>query len=345
MSVPEQEKIMFTRNLSVMVKSGIPLLQAILTEARQARSRDFQSVLFGIAKNIESGERFSLALARYKNVFGSFYVSVVEAGERSGTLEQNLTYLFEQMTSHQAFKKELTGALVYPAVILGAAVLVGSLMAYFVLPQLTEFLSGFDNAKLPFATRVVIAFSAITQSYGPFIFLAGLVGCFLCYALATGTKSGRDFMGAVMIHLPVLGGIFRRAYLVQFSKMLSTLLKSGLPIHESLTIAGNGLDNVMFRNAVLKLVPTVLQGQPISPFLDRSLFPVLYIQMIEVGEKSAHVEQNLDYLADFYRKEMEYKMKNILTSLEPLLVLFIGAIVLFLALALFMPLYQTIGTL
>ncbi|OGD31495.1 hypothetical protein A3C91_01255 [Candidatus Azambacteria bacterium RIFCSPHIGHO2_02_FULL_52_12] len=345
MAISEQDKITFTRNLSVMAKSGIPLLEAVLSEGKQARSADFKRALFAVAEDIRRGERFSAALAKHPGVFGYFYVHVIEAGERSGSLEQNLIYLFEQMSAAREFRKELTGALLYPAFILSAVVVVGSLMAYFVLPQLTGFLSSFEGAELPFVTRMVLAFSDVTQHYGPLIFPGLFAACALLYGILAQTRPGRDVSDAMRLHLPIIGGILQRAYLVQFSKMLATLLKSGIPMHESLAIVGNGLDNAVFKKSALALVPHILAGQPLSPFLDRSLFPPLYIQMMEVGEKSARIEQNLDYLAEFYRKEMEYRLKNILTSLEPLLLILVGAVVLFLALALFMPLYQTIGTL
>ncbi len=345
MSISEQDKITFTRNLSVMIKSGIPLLEAVLSEGNQARSADFKKVLFAVAEDIRHGERFSVALAKHPRVFGYFYAHVIEAGERSGALEQNLTYLTEHLSASRAFHKELSGALLYPAFILSAVVVVGSLLAYFVLPQMTGFLSSFEGAQLPFATRAVLFFSDSIQQYGLHIFLLLSAACAIVYGIMTRTQRGRAIGDALRLRTPILGGILQRAYLVQFSKMLATLLKSGISMHESLSIASSGLDNAVFKKATAALVPHVLAGQPLSPFLDRSLFPPLYIQMMEVGEKSARIEQNLDYLAEFYRKEMEYRVKNILTSLEPFLLLIVGAVVLFLALALFMPLYQTIGTL
>src|SRR3989344_4673110 len=148
MAISEQDKITFTRNLSVMAKSGIPLFEAVVSEGKQARSADFKRMLFAVAEDIRRGERFSAALAKHPGVFNYFYVHVIEAGERSGSLEQNFIYLFEQMSAARAFRKELAGELLYPAFILSAVVVVGSLMAYFVLPQLTGFLSSLDRKSV-----------------------------------------------------------------------------------------------------------------------------------------------------------------------------------------------------
>ncbi len=344
MSISEQDKIIFTKNLSVMITSGIPLAQAVLSEAKQARTMDFHRVLLAIAGDIQAGERFSVSLAKHPGVFSNFYAHVVEAGERSGSLEHNLTYLFEQLSSARAFKKELTGALIYPAFIASAVAVVGSLMTYFILPQLTGFLSLYDSASLPFATRVILAFSDAVQRQGALIAVLAISLCVFIYMISTQTRLGKEYADGVRLHLPILGGIFRRAYLVQFSTMLATLLKSGIPLHESLAITSASLDNSVFRKAAAFPIPFILKGQLLSPFLEKSLFPSMYIQLIEVGERSARMEQNLDYLAEFYRKEMEYKMKNILVSLEPILLLLVGGVVLFLAIALFLPLYQTVGT-
>lgn len=341
MRITDKDSLIFTKNLAVMVKANIPLAQAVRTQIQQSRNPLLRKILFDIAQRIEAGQKFSLALEAHPGVFGFFYVNVVKAAEKSGTLEHNLEYLADYIETAMVFKKTLASALMYPAFMLFAILAVGAVLGFTVLPTVTELLATISEDP-PLATRGVLAVAEFISSYG-------IVVAFGFALLATSiyffvrSSSGKVVSDHVLLHTPIAGGIIRRVYLARSAKVLATLLKSGVPIHESLAIMAGSLENDAFQSAIKRVIPEVLRGNTMSAFLDRKLFPPLYIQMVEVGEKSASVEQNLDFLASFYQKEVENNVKNIFTLIEPVLLVIVGIVVLFLALAIIGPIYQSAG--
>lgn len=341
MSISDRDKLLFTKNIAVMIRASIPLAQAVQSQAHQAAGAQFRRVLSNIARDIETGQKFSSALEKYPKTFSMFYVQVVRAAEKAGMLEHNLEYLAEHIEVNMTFKKALSSALIYPAFILSAIIAIGVVFAYSILPTITELLLSF-SVEPPLATKIVLFFLLGAQQYGVIIFLGVIMAGLFAYMYAQ-TPQGKDLFSRTLLHIPVLGGIFRRVYLAQSAKILGTLLKSGVPIHESLAILAESMENATFRDAIRRIVPEVLRGNPISPFLTSRVFPPLYVQMVEVGEKSASMEKNLDFLAAFYQKEVDQNMKNILSLLEPVLLIIVGIAVLLLALAILGPIYQTIG--
>lgn len=341
MHITDRDNLIFTKNLAVMVKANIPLAQAIKTQVQQSRNPSFQRILFDIAQYIEEGQKFSAALERHPSAFGFFYVNVVKAAEKSGTLEQNLEYLADHIETAMVFKKTLTSALMYPAFMLCAVIAVAAVLGFTVLPTVTELLVSFGEHP-PFATQMVLMLASFASAYGAMMILAmitlGIAGYFFFQS-----SSGKVFGDHAILHFPIAGGIVRRVYLARSAKVLATLLKSGVPIHESLAIMAGSLGNDAFQSAIRRVIPEVLKGNTISSFLDRNLFPPLYIQMLEVGEKSASIERNLDFLASFYQKEVENSVKNLFTLIEPILLVIVGIVVLFLALAIIGPIYQSAG--
>jgi len=342
MAVPDKEKLIFTKNLSVMMKSGIPLLEALRAQTVQVQSVLFKKVLLRIATDVESGQRLSLALARHPSAFSLFYVNVVKAGETAGSLDQNLDYLAAQIEDRIAFRKTLTASLMYPAILLTAVCTVGLLFAYFILPNITDLFSSFQTEPPP-ATRAIIFISFAISHYGAVILLLAAVVVGMLVMFFQG-KQGKPVWDNILLHLPVMGQIFIEVQLIEISTIFSTLLRSGVSVHESLQITTESIRNTVYQRALARIIPPVLKGNPISMFLDRKLFPPLFMQMLEVGEKSARIEQNLDFLADFYRKEVENTMKNLLTIIEPALLIIVGIAVLFLALAVIGPIYQIAGS-
>ncbi len=341
MRITDRDNLIFTKNLAVMVKANIPLAQAVRTQIQQSRNPLLRRILFDVAQRVEAGQKFSSALEAYPAAFGFFYVNVVKAAEKSGTLENNLEYLADHIETAMVFKKTLTSALMYPAFILCAIVAVAAVLGYAVLPTVTELLATLSEDP-PFATRAVLAFAAFVSAYGVMLVLAAVVLA-VCVYFFVRSPSGKVTSDHAVLYLPIAGNIVRRVYLARSAKVLATLLKSGVPIHESLAITAGSLGNDAFQDAIRRVIPEVLKGNTVSAFLDRKLFPPLYIQMLEVGEKSASIERNLDFLASFYQKEVENSVKNLFTLIEPVLLVIVGIVVLFLALAVIGPIYQSAG--
>lgn len=341
MRITDRDNLIFTKNLAVMVKANIPLAQAIRTQIQQSHNPSLRKILFDVAQRVEAGQKFSAALEAHPSAFGFFYVNVVKAAEKSGTLEYNFEYLGDYIETAMVFKKTLMSALMYPAFMLCAIVAVAAVLGFTVLPTITELLATISEDP-PLATRMVLALAAFVSSYGILLLLvAGTLplGAYFFVQSAFGKKA----FDHVILHTPIVGSLVRRVYLARSAKVLATLLKSGVPIHESLAITAGSLRNDAFQSAIRRIIPEVLKGNTISAFLDRKLFPPLYVQMVEVGEKSASIEKNFDFLASFYQKEVETTVKNLFTLIEPVLLVIVGIVVLFLALAIIGPIYQSAG--
>ncbi len=341
MRITDRDNLIFTKNLSVMVKANIPLAQAIRTQVQQSQNPSFRKILFDISQRVEAGQKLSSALESHPSAFGFFYVNVVKAAEKSGTLENNLEYLADHIETAMVFKKTLTSALMYPAFMLCAIVAVAAVLGYTVLPTITELLATISEDP-PLATRAVLALATFVSAYGILLIL-GVAALAISAYFFVRSPSGKVASDHAVLYFPIAGSIVRRVYLARSAKVLATLLKSGVPIHESLAITAGSLGNDAFRGAIRRVIPEVLKGNTISAFLDRKLFPPLYIQMLEVGEKSASIERNLDFLATFYQKEVENNVKNLFTLIEPVLLVIVGIVVLFLALAVIGPIYQSAG--
>ncbi len=342
MPISDKDKLIFTKNTAVLLTSGIPLVSAVNSLAAQAANPSFARVCAALARDIQAGRRFSLALERYPAVFDSFYVNVVKAGEKTGSLERNLEYIASHIESRIAFHRALKSALLYPAVLLCAVAGAAILFVYFILPSITDLISSFQGEP-PLATKIILFISSAVSDYGALMFTAGITALALLVFFAHSAR-GNETVGRLSLSMPVLGNIFRQVQLAEIAAILSALLKSGVPVHESLQITAHSVRNPVYQKALARVIPAVLKGSTISAFLDRRLFPPLFMQMMEVGEQSARIEQNLDYLADFYQKDIANRMKNILTLIEPVLLIIVGVAVLLLALAILGPMYQIAGS-
>lgn len=342
MSVSLKEKLVFTKNISVMIKAGIALGEALKLEASQQRNPTFRKALFNIASDIEKGERFSSALEKYRNVFGVLYVNVIKMAEQSGSLDQSMEYLFEEMEDRLNFQRELTSALLYPIVVLSLVFIIGLAFVFFILPKITDVLLSFGGEPAQ-SVKIILAISNFAQNFGILV-LVGLFLILVSIYFLYQAKIFESFFDRFFLGLPILGAIFSKINLSRFAKVFSTLLRSSVPVNRSLEISAGSLGNIVFKKALLNIIPYVNRGDPVSVYLDRKLFPALFVEMIEIGEKTGKIEQNLDYLSDFYKKEIKQSIGSIITLLEPALVLIIGVVILFFALAVFAPLYQTISS-
>ncbi|MEK7067003.1 MAG: type II secretion system F family protein [Patescibacteria group bacterium] len=342
MAVSIKEKLIFTKNISVMIKAGIALGEALKLEASQHKNPIFRKALFGIAGEVSRGERFSGALSKHPAIFDSLYVNIIQTAEQSGSLDQSMEYVFEEMEDRLNFQRELTSALLYPAIIFSLVLVVGGGMAFFILPRLADTLSSFGGEPV-WSVKVILTISGFVQNFGiaaVIVLILFLIGVYFLYQ----AKMFKSFFDRLLLSLPIFGGIFTKVYLARFAKVFSILLRSNIPMNRSLEISAGSLDNSIFKRSVLGMITHANQGSPISVYLDKKLFPALFIEMMQVGEKAGKIEHNLNYLSDFYKKEAKQNIANILTMLEPVLLLVIGAVILFLALAMFAPLYQTINS-
>ena len=327
------------QNFSMMLESGLTVTEAIEVIADQSKGK-LKTILLKIQKEIQAGETLGDALSRTKGIFSPVVVSSVKIGENSGTLASNLQFVAGQMEKDLALKRNIQGAMLYPSIVLGATTILGLALATFVLPQMAGIFSSLD-VKLPFTTRVIIWLAHIFQQYGMILspsILIGLVG--LVYTLRR--KFMQPFTHTVILHLPFLNGFIHDVNRARFCRMLGTMLDSGVPIQEALLIQSEALPNLVYKNSAKRMCLLIDSGESFSAIVERfpHLYPIMIQRILSVGEKSGNLSKALLYLARFYEQKVEIQAKNISSIIEPLLLLFVGLCVGFIALAIFTPIYS-----
>lgn len=339
------DKLLFTKHLSVMIKAGIPLSEAIESLSSQSKSPSFKKVLDAILSDINNGQSLSKAMGRHPRAFSPFYLSLIEVGEESGALEKNLEFLSTQLSKDNALRKKVQGALLYPGIVMAATGIIGLAISLFILPQLVGFFDAFDST-LPLATRILLFFANLTANYG-WLIVSGLVVFVLAFLFAIKTSAIKPKWHRFLLKLPLVGPILKSINLARFSRNLGTLLSSGVPISRSLQVTANTLDSLPFSDSLLKAMKNLEKGQLLSKSLEKistDLYPIIVTRMVAVGEKTGKLEETLIYLGDFYEDEIDQFSKNLSTILEPVLLVIIGLVVGFVAMAIISPIYELTGS-
>ena len=341
--VSQKDIINFSRQLSLMFKSKIPLVQSLRSIAEQTKSRGFKEKILTIAQVVEGGTPFSQALAAYPQIFSTFYVSMAKSGEASGTLSESLSYLAEHLEKEYHLMSKIKGAMIYPALIIVVVIGVLFMMMFFVIPSMTKVLTE-TGQELPFVTKVVIALSRLLRSWGWAlgIFAAALF-VFLFRWLRTAT--GKRLKDKYFLYVPALNSFLRMIYLSRFAENLSTLISGGLPIVTALEITGEIVGNDVYKNIILQVMDEVRKGERISRVLMKypEEFPPILTQMVAVGEQTGTLDESLMNVVEFYSKEVERSIDNLLSIIEPVMVIFLGGIVAGLMGAILLPLYKMSG--
>jgi type IV pilus assembly protein PilC len=337
------EKVFFTRNLQVMISAGISLPRALNILATQTRNKNFKKALLNILDEITKGKGFAESLQRHPQIFSELFVSMIKVGEESGTLEDVLKNLTLQLERENDLRSKIMGAMMYPAVIICAMIGIGILMLIMVVPKLAEtFLElGVD---LPPTTKFVIflgSFLAKDWFLLPFIIIALFI--FLRQILKT--KIGKKFFDKLFLKIPVISPIIKKINSAQTIRTLSSLITAGVPIVQSLGIVSGSLGNVYFKVAITKAQEEVRKGGKLSEALKpyQNLYPLVVIQMMEVGEETGQTADILAKLADFYEEEVTVATKNIASLIEPILMLLVGGAVGFFAISMIQPMYSMLG--
>lgn len=342
-SIPVSEKMMFARNLSIMISSGLPLSKAIRNLTTQTKNKNFSKILGEIQSELQSGATLSDGLAKYPGIFDDLFVNMIRVGETSGNLEEVLGILAIQLEREHELIGKVKGALVYPAVILVAMFAIGIVMMIFVVPKLTAVFEDLGS-ELPATTQFVIAMSDFLKN-NILISLAGLVVFIVLMKFYATTESGKRIMGMIFINTPAISNIYIKMNSARFSRILSSLLKSGVTIVEALRILSRTLTNYYYQNALAKAAESIQKGEPLSKIIyeEKKIFPILVPQMLEVGEETGKTEVVMQKLADFYEDEVNQLTKNLSSIIEPILMLIIGAAVGFFAISMMQPMYSVMG--
>ncbi len=338
------EKIGFVENLHIMYKAGIALPRALQILVKQSKNLRFKLVLTDIYNQVQTGKYLSEALEAHSDVFSNIFLSMVRVGEMSGSLEKSLEYLSIQLKREEDLKSKTKGAMIYPSVIVGAMVIIGVLMSIFVLPKLTSVFKDFST-ELPFATILVIKFADFMQGHA-IIVIVGLIAMVVGFIAFLKTYIGKKYFGFLMLHTLVIGEIIRKVNLARFARILSSLLKSSVNMVQALQVTSESLGNVAYQEIVAESAESVKLGKNLTDSLGKepNLFPILVVQMLQVGEESGTVEEMLNQLAEHYEDDVDNTLRNLSSIIEPLLLLVIGGVVGLLAMALISPIYNISST-
>lgn len=333
------DKITFTRHLSIMLHAGIVLFDALQILEVQTHGK-IRGVVAQVRRSVTGGSTLADALSEHGKMFGLYYINMVRAGEESGRLPEHLEQLAGRYAKDYDLRQKAQSAMLYPAIVMSLTGGLGVLIALFVLPRLTSLFSSFDF-QLPLATRILFAISVFMTDYG-IEFVLGLAASVVGLVLLSKSKFAAPFVHRVYLHLPIVKRIVKELNLARFSLVLGSLLSSGIPIRESIKTTSDVLGNKVFHKILMDSVPKISAGEPLSVVLEESpsVFPPFVTRMIAIGEESGQLESVLVYLSDFYENELDQSLKNVSVLIEPVLLIFIGAVVAFFALAVITPVYN-----
>lgn len=338
-----KEIVAFSRQLSIMFKSEIPLIETLNTLAKQTQNLSLREKILDMVEKVEGGTSLSKTFGSYPEIFSSFYINMVKAGEASGKLSEVFSYLADHLEREYHFYGKIRGALIYPVFVLFVFMLVIGAMVFFVMPQMNQLISE-TGGGLPAITRVLMGASFFLRKWGWVLILAilSLITAFFFYVR---TKEGKEFFDKNLLKIPFLNNFLRKIYLSRISLNLSTLISGGLPIVQALGITGEVVGNEVYRAIILETAERVKRGEQISAFLERHPKEItpLFIQMVVVGEKTGRLESALINVVDFYQKEVDRSLENFILLLEPILIVVFGLLVGGLMAAVILPLYQIVG--
>lgn len=339
-SVSLKVKIAFIQNLDLLLKSGVAAPRALRIIAKQTGNRKFRGVVDSLANDVETGQSLHEAMSEYPKIFSHIFISMIEVGELSGNLEKSLEYLRIQLQRESDLKSKTKGAMIYPAVIVTAMIVIGILLAIFVLPKLTATFKEFDT-QLPILTRIVIIVSDF-MSTNAIVVIAGFILMALGLVFGIRTVPGKRALAFFLLHMPMIAPITKKINVARFARILGSLMKSGISVVQGLAVTGDALGNVYYQEVMKDASNSVKLGKPLTEALAKhdKLFPFIVTQMLAIGEETGNLEQILEQLAEANESEIDDIMKNLSSIIEPLLLLVIGVVVGFLALALIMPIYN-----
>lgn len=341
-SVPLKEKMVFTRNLAVMVSSGLTVSRAVRNLSIQTQNKAFKKILLSVYDEVQAGRTLAEGLAKYPRVFNELFVNMISVGEISGNLEEILDILALQLEKEHDLASKVRGALIYPSVIVVAMIGIAILMLTYILPQIIGVFKDMD-VKLPATTLFIMAMSDFLRNNA--ILSTGVfVGAIVGTKLFAGTAPGKRFFALVFLYLPIIGSIIIKVNCARFARIYSSLLKSGIPVVHGLTIVSKTLGNVYYKDALAEAIAEVQKGVDLSKIIGKypHIFPILVTQILEVGEETGKTEAVLQRLAEFYEEEVSQVTKNMSSIIEPILMLLIGGGVGFFAVAMLQPMYSVL---
>ncbi len=341
--VTEKDLVIFTRQFATMIDAGLPLVQCLDILSTQTDNKRFGKVLTDVKNHVEGGGTFSEALRRHPKVFDELYCNLVQAGEVGGILDTILNRLGTYIEKNVKLKRQLKGAMVYPAAVLVIAAVVISVLLWKVIPVFENMFKEFKAGALPAPTRVVMKMSKGFIGAAPFIFggLAVFVGGFV-YMLRT--KQGRYAWHVFLLKIPIVGPVLRKIVVARFTRTLGTLLSSGVPILDSMEITAKTAGNLVVQRALMAVRERISQGDNVAgPLMETKVFPPMVVQMLGVGEQTGAMDTMLSKIADFYEDEVDVAVAALTSLIEPIMMVFLGGVVGGMIVAMYLPIFEIAG--
>ncbi len=340
--VKDKDLVIFTKQFSTMIDAGLPLVQALEILSEQTENKTLARTVGDVKVDVESGSTYADALKKHPRVFSDLYTNMVAAGEAGGTLDIILTRLADYIEKAMKLKRRIRGALIYPSVIISVAILVIAVIMIYVIPVFSKMFANLGGV-LPLPTRIIIALSNFLAGRGGLIVLGCIIGFIILTIQIRRTEKGRKAIDAILLKLPVFGILFRKVAIAKFTRTLGTLISSGVPILDGITITAKTSGNVIIEEEVMKVGRAVSEGKTIAePMRQSKVFPPMVTQMIAVGETTGAVDTMLNKIADFYDEEVDSTTANLTAIMEPFLMVFLGVTIGFIVISMYLPIFRLI---
>ena len=340
--VETKDIVIFTRQFATMIDSGLPLVQCLDILSSQQENKTFKEVLIKVKENVESGSTFADSLGRHPKVFDQLYVNLVAAGEVGGILDTILNRLAAYIEKSMKLKKQIKGAMVYPATIMSIAVVVVGVILVFVIPTVAKMFEEFGG-ELPAPTKIVIALSNFIVKY-LIVMIALFFASISVFKKYYATKNGQYRVDKLALNAPIVGPLIRKVSVAKFTRTLGTMISSGVPIMDGLDIVARTAGNKIVEEAIYKVRQAISEGKTIAePLAACGVFPPMVVQMIAVGEATGAMDAMLNKIADFYDDEVDSAVGAMTAMMEPLLMVFLGTTVGGLVVAMYLPIFKIAG--
>ena len=299
--VPLSEKMLFAKHLSIMIRSGMSILDSLWLLKKQAKTRSFKKILDQLIVDVDNGQFLSVSFEKYRSIFGEFFISIIRVGEASGTLADNLNYLHEQLRKNYELRRKVKAAMIYPVIILVATLGIGSILIFYVFPKIMPIFKSL-KVELPVSTKILIALVNFLNNYGLWV-IVGLIIFIIIFFVLLRIKAVRFLQHRLILTLPIFGRVSTNVNMTAFARTLASLLKSGIKIVDAILITSNTMPNMVYQRELKIIAERIKSGETISQYLmeQKKFFPPIFAQMVEVGEQTGKLSKNLTESAYFCR--------------------------------------------
>jgi len=336
--VPKKDVMHFSRQLAVFMRAGIPIMEAMEVIVEETQEKLMRSVLLDMVERLRNGDTFASAAAAHPEAFPNYYIGMLESAELTGSLDTVLSQLADYIDRDNKAKGQLTSALIYPSVVLVMSIVTVTVLAVFVLPRFVVFFNSL-HAKLPLPTRMLLSFSAFFSKWWYVIF--GLIVIFIITIVAMRRSDrGKAILDSIVLRIPVIGDLIQTAILERICRILSSMIKAGVDLPRSMTVTADSANNSVYHNGLEHIREEMMEGHGLAgPLARTGLFPGAAQQMFRVGEETGTLDQQLETAAQYYSRELEVKVERFTAMFEPAVIIFMGVVVGFVAVALVTAMY------